>query len=112
MILTEVMLIYISWAIFDLPKFSYEILPVVSEYTDGFNSKMFALFITDINADGGGAWVGTRTPLPPGRQKFWRKTRKRMFFKHKIQLLFPLSPGQILNGYYSLKNIILALIQD
>ena len=64
MILTEVMLIYISWAIFDLPKFSYEILPVVSEYTDGFNSKMFALFITGVNADGGG--VGRyQDTLPP-----------------------------------------------
>ena len=39
-------------------------------------------------------------------------SKNSVFFKPKIQLIFPLSPGQILNGYYSLKNIILALIQD
>ena len=80
MILTEVMLIYISWAIFDLPKFSYEILPVMSEYTDGVNSKMFTLFITDINADGGGAWVGTRAPLPPWTSEILAENSKNSVF--------------------------------
>ena len=84
MILTEVMLIYISWAIFDLPKFSYEILPVVSEYTDGFNSKMFALFITGVNADGGGAWVDQDTPPPLDVRTSGGKLEKQCFLSLKF----------------------------
>ena len=53
-------------------------------------------------------------PPPLGVRNSGENHEKTVFFckKPKIQLIFPLHPRQILNGYYSLKNIFLALIQN